>query len=204
MTHRLSPRVFLCSIACAASFSAAPSAHAANGGAFAIKGIGATECSVAVREYTAGTPNAMMYGGWIYGYLTAMNQVSPDTFDLAPWQDLNTLTNFVVEYCKKNPKTPFAQATFKLAVALNPQRQKTRTDYVHFPVNGKGYTMYTSTIEMVAGKLVAKGFLKSKPATKKPEFTADMVTALKGFQTSRKLKPTGEPDQSTLFELFQR
>lgn len=203
MTQVLSARFWGSTVVCTAVLSALPAAQAANAGAFAIKGIGATECSVAVREYTAGTPNAMMYGGWIYGYLTAMNQVSPDTFDLAPWQDLNTLTNFVVEFCKKNPKTPFAQATFKMAVALNPQRQKTRTDYIHFPVNGKGYTMYASTIQMVANKLAGKGLLKNKPSVQKPEFTSDMVLALKAFQSSRKLKPTGEPDQQTLFELLQ-
>lgn len=204
MHQRLSSRFCATAFVCAAIFSALPTAYAANAGAFAIKGIGATDCAIAVREYTAGTPNAMMYGGWIYGYLTAINQVSPDTFDLAPWQDLNTLTNFVVEFCKKNPKTPFAQATFKMAVALNPQRQKTRTDYIHFPVNGKGYTMYAATIQLVSSRLTAKGFLKPKAASQKPEFTADMIAGIKAFQTSRKLKPTGEPDQQTLFELLQR
>lgn len=204
MSQRISTQFCLSAVFAASLFAPLSSAHAASGGAFAIKGIGATDCTVAVREYAAGTPNAMMYGGWIYGYLTAMNQVSPDTFDLAPWQDLNTLTSFVVEFCKKNPKTTFAQATFKMAVALNPQRQKTRTDYIHFPVNGKGYTMYASTIQMVANKLAAKGLLKTKPGSQKPEFTPDMIAALKAFQTSRKLKPTGEPDQQTLFELLQR
>jgi Putative peptidoglycan binding domain len=188
----------------ALALAAAPAWAAADGGAFAIKGIGATDCATAVREYSAGSPNAMMYGGWIYGYLTGLNQLTPGTFDLAPWQDLNTLTNFVVEYCKKNPKTTFSEATFKMAVALNPDRLTARTDYLRFAVNGKGFTLYAATFDRVAAKLVAKGLLKSKPADAKTGFNADMVKALKAFQSSRKLKATGEPDQATLFELLQR
>lgn len=177
---------------------------AATDGAFAIKGIGATECSVAVREYNAGTPNAMMYGGWIYGYLTALNQVTPATFDLAPWQDLNTLTNFMVEYCRKNPKTTFSEAAFKMAAALNPKRLTTRTAPVPVRINGRTFVLYAATIDRVAAKLAEKGFLKSDPASTKGAFSEELARALKAFQASRKLKATGEPDQRSLFELFER
>ncbi|EHR73339.1 hypothetical protein BurJ1DRAFT_4552 [Burkholderiales bacterium JOSHI_001] len=185
------------------ALSARPALAAADG-AFAIKGIGASDCSLAVREYTAGTPNAMMYGGWIYGYLTALNQLNPGTFDLAPWQDLNTLTNFVVDYCKKNPKVTFADATFKMAVALNPDRLTARTAFVRFRQNGRDFTLYATTLERMAAKLTSKGLLKTKYDSAKPAYTPDMVAAVKAFQQSRKLKATGDPDQQTLFELLQR
>lgn len=203
------PRLGILSVAVLAwtLYAAPPAQAAAEGGAFAIKGIGATDCATAVREYAAGTPNAMMYGGWIYGYLTAMNQVTPGTFDLAPWQDLNTLTNFIVEYCRKNPKVTFSEATFKMAAALNPKRQTARTTPMEVRVNGRAYMLYAATIDRIAAQLAAKGFLKGKApaaAASAPAFSAELTAALKAFQVSRKLKGTGEPDQRTLYELFER
>ncbi|MGG7607327.1 peptidoglycan-binding domain-containing protein [Massilia sp. BKSP1R2A-1] len=184
---------------CAPVLAQATSAH----GEFGVKGIGASDCATAVREYKGGTPNAMMYGGWLYGYLTAVNQATPDTFDLATWQDLNTLTNFVIEYCQKNPRTSFAQAVFNLTAALKPMRLTAASQPVRFTHNNKPFVMYGDVIKRMGEALKHKGYYKGTlPA--QPAFTGEMARAVSRFQAGNQLPATGEPDQFTLFKLFGR
>lgn len=189
-----------------AAFVAAlsPARAATDKGEFGIKGIGATDCATLVREYKAGSPNAMMYGGWLYGYITAMNQVTPDTFDLAPWHDLNTLTNFIVDYCQKNPRTSFSQAVFSMTSALKPKRLKTASVPTNFSQNGKTFVMYGDVITRMAETLKAKGFYKGGVSASNPQFTNELSKAVKAFQIRNKLRETGHPDQFTLFRLFER
>jgi hypothetical protein len=184
---------------CAPVLAQATSAH----GEFGVKGIGASDCATAVREYKGGTPNAMMYGGWLYGYLTAVNQATPDTFDLATWQDLNTLTNFVIEYCQKNPRTSFAQAVFNLTAALKPMRLTAASQPVRFTHNNKPFVMYGDVIKRMGEALKQKGYYKGTLPTQ-PAFTGEMARAVSRFQAGNQLPATGEPDQFTLFKLFGR
>lgn len=178
-----------------------PAHAAAAKGEFGVKGIGASDCATAVREYKGGTPNAMMYGGWLYGYITALNQTTPDTFDVVAWQDLNTLSNFVVEYCSKNPKVSFAQAVFNMTAALKPKRLKTVSSPVRISRNGKSFMMYGEVINRMAQALAAKGYFKGSIGAP-PSFSDELARALLQFQTKSSLPPTGEPDQVTLFRLF--
>jgi hypothetical protein len=201
MQARLKP--FVNVLACAALCLPLLAQAAAAKGEFGVKGIGASDCATAVREYNAGTPNAMMYGGWLYGYLTAVNQATPETFDLASWQDLNTLTNFVIDYCRKNPRTSFAQAVFNMATALKPMRLTTASQPVRFVHNNKPFILYGEVIGRIGQVLKAKGFYKGALAAR-PVFDAEMAGALKRFQASNRLPATGEPDQFTLFRLFSR
>jgi len=202
MNLRMNKRVFTLMLALCTGMGLAGSAQAAAAkGEFGIKGIGASDCATAVREYKAGTPNAMMYGGWLYGYMTALNQSSPDTFDLATWQDLNTLSNFLIEYCAKNPNMSFAQAVFNMTNALKPMRLKTMSQPVRFRKNDKDFVLYGEVISRMGRTLAAKGFYKGNAADK-PVFTEEMSRALAQFQTRNKLPATGEPDQFTLFRLF--
>lgn len=182
----------------------APAVAAAANGAFGIKGIGATDCATLVREFKAGTPNTMMYGGWLYGYLTAMNQTTPQTFDLAPWQDLNTLTNFVVEYCGKNPRTSVGQAVFNLTSALKPKRLQTASSPTRIGPKDQSVILYGEVINRMAQALKAQGFYKGPVGAAKPQFTDELSRALKAFQGRNKLPQTGIPDQFTLFRLFER
>jgi hypothetical protein len=202
MNLRMIKRVLTLMLFLCTGMGLAGSAQAAAGkGEFGIKGIGASDCATAVREYKGGSPNAMMYGGWLYGYMTALNQSTPDTFDLATWQDLNTLSNFLIEYCAKNPSMSFAQAVFNMTNALKPTRLKTMSQPVRFRKNDKDFVLYGEVITRMGRALAAKGFYKAN-ATDKPVFTEEMSRALAQFQSRNKLPATGEPDQFTLFRLF--
>ena len=175
---------------------------AAGKGEFGIKGIGASDCATAVREYKGGSPNAMMYGGWLYGYMTALNQSTPDTFDLATWQDLNTLSNFIIDYCAKNPRMSFAQAVFNMTNALKPSRLTTMSQPVRFRKNDKEFVLYGAVIARIGQALAAQGLYKGRVADN-PVFSDEMARALAQFQSRKKLPATGEPDQFTLFQLFR-
>ncbi len=180
----------------------APALAATGDGRFAIKGLAARACSEMVREFEGSTPNTPMYGGWIYGYLTAMNQTTPDTFDLAPWQDLETLTNYVIVYCRGNPTVTFGQAVFRMSDALRPARLASPSSLVSISLRGKTYLMYEAVLERLIEALEKGGFLKASLRPKPAAFTPDVARALRVFQAKHKLEQTGLPDQRTLHELF--
>ncbi len=156
-----------------------------------------------VAEFEAGSPNSMMMGGWLYGYLTGLNQTNADTFDLAPWQDLNTLTNYVIEYCRKNPQLTLAQSVFAMTSAMSEKRLTRETKPLSIVVNQRTYVLYRDTVARIIAALQKTGYYKG-PAPGEPSWTPEVSAALKAFQAKRKLKATGEPDQMTLHELLQR
>ena len=56
-------------------------------GRFAVKSAGGTKCSQFVEFVDARNPAQIaLYVGWVAGYISASNQLEPDTFDLASWQ----------------------------------------------------------------------------------------------------------------------
>jgi murein L,D-transpeptidase YcbB/YkuD len=203
MKHVLNDRLPAAIVLAACLAAQAPARGAADRGEFGIKGIGATTCATVVHEYKAGTPNAMMYGGWLYGYMTAMNQTTAATFDLAPWQDLNTLTNFLVSYCAKNPKTTYAQAVFNMTSALKPKRLKSASQPLTLRRDGKSFILYADVLARMAQALKARGFYSGPVEGNKPQYTDELAKAVKAFQARNKLPETGLPDQFTLFRLFE-
>jgi peptidoglycan hydrolase-like protein with peptidoglycan-binding domain len=95
----------------------------------------------------------------------------------------------------------FAQAVFNMTNALKPTRLKTMSQPVRFRKNDKDFVLYGEVITRMGRALAAKGFYKAN-ATDKPVFTEEMSRALAQFQSRNKLPATGEPDQFTLFRLF--
>lgn len=172
-------------------------------GRFAIKGIGNTDCTTFVSEMEQSTPNAYMYGGWIYGFLTADNKASEETFDLVAWEDLETLTSYLHGYCKRNPEAKFAQAVFQLGEALRADRITSATSPIQIGTDEASVFVYQTMIGRIQDRLRELGHLQQDQPDGSSTWDEATEAALKAFQASEELTVSGLPTQLTLHHLFR-
>ena len=62
------------------------------------------------------------YITWIYGYLTAYNTLTSDTYDIMGQTDRSAILLWLENYCKQNPLKRFAEAMELLTDELHPRR----------------------------------------------------------------------------------
>lgn len=173
-------------------------AHAVDkDGRFAIKGVGVAKCSQFLNHLQT-SKNIGEFGGWITGYLSAMNRMQAKTYDLAPWQDTQILTLGIASYCQKKPETQVHLAVAQLAKSLEPSRIKGYEKLIIVRQGEKLSLIYPSVLKSVQAKLKAKKY-DVKPDGLYGKGTA---SALKAFQKSQKLEVTGLPDTMTIKRLM--
>ncbi len=180
--------------------STCASARSADG-SFAIKDFGAHECSQYVTQIKSNNESqANRYVGWIAGYFSAINEVSPDTFDYLSWQNLRTLSLMLLNHCQQNPQERFATAVVKLKNTLKTQRLLTHSPMVKIPANNTFIYIYQESLRQAQRQLIQAGF---NPGKADGLFGQTTATALKQFQTQNQLPVTGLPDQPTLHLLMR-
>ncbi len=109
-------------IGLAYGFSAAAPASAADAsGKYAALGLGARTCAdlmAAPKEV------AMIVGVWVQGYMTAHNQVLPDTFDVSGGRADAQIEQEIFRACRGNDGMSIAEAARKAAAAMYDGRTK--------------------------------------------------------------------------------
>ena len=166
---------------------------------FAVKGRGLAPCSALTDAYRHETPQRFLFAGWLNGYLTALQQTDPETFDLAPWQSTDFLVRYTLRYCGENPDRPFFAAAATLATALREHRLTEPSDLILIRAEGRQGRYYQETLRQVEQRLNALGLAQVEADG---TFTAETYNALKAFQRRHKLEVTGLPDLQTLLKLF--
>ncbi len=189
--------------ALAASVVMAPTASwgADEQGRFAVKGVGNTSCKTYVNELANHTSNSYLYAGWLNGYLTAQNQQLKNTFDLISWETVDTLGNYLVNYCRKNPDQSFYMAVSAMLGGLYNHRIEAFTPAVNVTAGGQGVRVYLETLKQAQQALAKLGLYKGEI---NGEYNKAMLEAIKKFQKSKGLEVTGLPDQQTLFRLLPK
>jgi hypothetical protein len=184
----------------AAAVGPAGEAAASAEGGFAVKGNGAAPCSRFVEALEAKDAEFYVFAGWIEGYLTAINQFSPETYDVAPWQSTEVLTMMMNAYCRQRPNDLFSAGVNRMAQALQAERL-TRPSRLFKAENGSGASVpiYEAMMLRVQEALIAKGYL---PAPADGAYGRQTRLALERFQRERSLPVSGLPDQRTLHQLF--
>ncbi len=183
----------------AAFVSGASAAAADREGRFALDGGGAAACAQFLQAREAKAAELSLFAGWIDGYLSAVNQMRPETYDITPWQTTDLLLVLVENYCRANPKEAFGLAVNRLGAALAKDRMTTQSPMMVAGHKGAVVSVYEEIIVRVHGALVER---KHLPKEAEPKFTPEMRVALEKFQQERKIPVTGLPDQKTLFLLF--
>jgi len=81
-------------------------AHAADlQSRYAVKGAGRANCSLYVKAADEQSKLYPQFVGWLEGYFSAINQFTPDTYDIAPFVDLNVLVNLIWVTAGRIPKS---------------------------------------------------------------------------------------------------
>lgn len=171
------------------------------GGNFALKGAALKSCADFTTAWDGKSPDIALYGGWIEGYLTALNQFREATFDLAPWQTTETLLGMTRSVCDQSgPETQFMAAFWIVVRSLQPERLDAGSEATALTQGGQTVVLYAA----VAGRIDARLSVLGYETGATSGFTPQTAQALMQFQADRGLPPTGLPDQKTLFELFRQ
>jgi len=172
-----------------AVLAAGPSLAADAQGRAAPKGWGLATCKQFLDAAKGDRDNVLRIGSWVEGYVSAANILSPDTYDLAPWQDPIYLLNIVGRNCEQNPEERFIRVVHAYIQYLMQNRLKERDDLVIAQSGENRLPVYKSVLMQVqkALKITADGVFG--PGTK---------SAIEAYQKANGLQVTGLPDSLTI------
>lgn len=174
-------------------------AHAADaGGDFAVKGVGLAPCADVAKAIEEQSPLFLSMGGWIAGYMTALNQKSAETFDLFSWQDDTTVAGAILAWCRANPSARLFEATAAMAKSLERDRIRERTSLLTIGGTDPPLRVYAETLRRAQEALARFGFDPGERGT----FGAGTRAALTRYQSKAGLPQTGLPDRESLYALL--
>jgi hypothetical protein len=175
-------------------------AHGADGrGMFSVKSVGTVNCQRYLDARKEQGKEYLLFAGYVSGHITAYNQLSPETFDILPWQSVETILGMLASFCDKNPDRNFAVAVIELIKILRPNRLKSTSELVEVRTQHGSIQIYRETLRRVQTQLVKLGHYQGSVDG---EFGPKTRRGLEQFQTAKGLKKTGLPDQQTLFSLL--
>jgi hypothetical protein len=185
-------------------FAMAPpnSAFAADAkGQFAIDGIGAAPCSALLKAREGDNRSLFLaVGGWIGGYITAVNALTDDTFDLTPWEKTDLFMALLESNCEQNPDLQVVVIVRGLVQSLFAERLRSSTESKQIDLGeGRKVAHYVDTLRRIQKALKDQGHYTG---TIDGDYGPGTRTAMAAFQKSAELEPTGLPDQLTLLRLL--
>jgi hypothetical protein len=169
---------------------------------FAVKGLAAASCATFVAERDKQSPTYNEALSWLTGYISAYNYLTPDTYDVAPWQNAELLSFILAAHCKQHPEESFFLASNKLINSIANDRLRVVSDVVTLAVGKYKLTIYKDMVFRIQSALKDKGHLNMRWPT--GDYDQSTVEAMKAFQVVNKIDPTGIPDQQSLYLLFSK
>lgn len=166
---------------------------------FAVKGAGLATCADYVQARQNNSSTFYQFGGWINGYLTGLNQLTPQTYDLAPWQSADLLAGVILRNCRENPKRRFVETVAAMVTSLTDQRLLTKSPLIEARVGETRVRIYREQLRRAQEKLAESGLYQGEPDG---VFDARTEDGLRAYQKASRLAETGLPDQATLLAMF--
>ena len=193
---------YLAGISIAAGVLTADVAVAADEkGEFGIRGAGLVTCSIYTREREARSQIYYIIAAWMDGYITGANEHADDTYDIVSFESAELLGALVNENCKKHPQASVFVVLRAILQKSAENRLTAPSKKVEVAIGDRKVFLYEEVLKRAQQKLASAGFYKG-PIT--AEYDARTQEAIKAFQSSIGLEPTGFPDQLTLWRLFNR
>lgn len=168
-------------------------------GDFALEGAGLAQCSRFSKALAEDSTEVLVFGGWMHGYLTGVNQYREDTYDIATWPSQQQQIKYLGNFCSQNPQRRFFEAVAAMVIQMTPERVVAKEKPIAIT---KTIQLYPSTLARVRARLIAAGHLESSASTG-GEWGPRLEASLKAYQESRGLKETGYPDEATLLSLLR-
>ncbi len=168
-------------------------------GSFAVKGVGNETCAALLQAFKEKKPGVEAYINWLEGFLTGLNDATPQTYDTAPWQSPVILFELTARYCDQNKEARLIQAAKAVEQVIRPFRLAQRSPVVEIKVGDRTMRHYQDTIRRAQEILIKAGLLTGKADG---SWGPKTQQAFEAYQERSGLKKTGLPDQETLFKLF--
>lgn len=164
-------------------------------GDFSVRGLGLELCSTFVAERIRQSAFWHASRSWLNGYLTAYNQLVPDTYDVTAGANLDALDAAVAGFCDANPDQSIAVAATSVVGILDPGRTRTNP-------SGENGTAGTDNAVMrrIQEALKSRGHYKGAVDGLAGPGTSAGIEA---FQRAQGLPVTRLPDTLTLTRLLQ-
>lgn len=176
-------------------------AHAADSqGRFATKGAGRVTCAQFVTARSENTELYQRFLGWLEGYVTAVNQISPETFDVTSFESIDVMAAVIQSNCKKNPQVNFTRIAHLMVEAIREDRLLEASPLVEARVGEQSVQIYRETLRRVQRELADGGYFAGDI---NGLFGEDSIKALEAFQADRNLTVTGIPDALTMLAIFR-
>ena len=170
-------------------------------GLFSIRGAGLLTCQTFVQEREAASDAYVMIGGWLDGNITAVNELSLETFDVVPYVSTELLTILIDRHCRDNPADLLFAVANTLLGRLFDDRLKSSSPHVDVRVDLHQTRLYTDTVARIQSSLAAKGLLDGEATG---QWSVATTNALAEYQKSIGMNSTtGFPDQATLWSLLR-
>lgn len=168
-------------------------------GQFGVRGAGLVSCALYVKAREARSEVYEVVAGWMDGYITGVNQYADNTYDVASFESTELLAAMVNEYCKKHADTPVFPVVNSLVKRFLKNRLTSPSHKITIDIDNRKVSLYREVVRRLQRQLAAGGFYDG-PIN--GTYGKKVENGMAAFQKSINLKPTGFPDQLTLWRLF--
>ncbi len=179
-------------VAVVTAFAASAPATAGDAnGKFAVKGVGALDCAAYIRAAEAGDRELAQYSGYLAGYVSAYNEHRLNTFDLLPWQSMETLMLIMLRRCRQVPESSFAVAVSDMARYFDSGRLAELGDRIRYGDGDSAIELY----EPVAAAVLAALEERDYP-------TDDLYRSLQQYREDQDFPPATDNLQTAILTLL--
>ena len=160
-------------------------------GLFAVKGVGALNCAAYTRAAEAGNQELAQYSGYLAGYVSAYNEHQPETFDLLPWQSMETLMLIMLRRCRQVPDASFGVAVTEMARYFDGHKLEKLAERIRLSGAEGSIELFEPVVADVRAALEQRGYA-----------TDDLYTSLQQFRRDQHLPPATDNMQTALLSLL--
>jgi hypothetical protein len=160
-------------------------------GSFAIKGVGTLTCQMFLDAAASDAVILQQYAGYVTGYVSAFNELSNETFDLLPWQQLDTYMLLLLQQCKEKPQVTVGSAVSQIARYFKAKKIKVAAQTIEIKGAGIKLHFYPEVVRQIKTELKRKGY-----------DTSDIWQAMVQFKQDNSLKGKHPFEQLILMKLL--
>jgi len=167
---------------------------------FSMRGVGLLSCEIYENEREAQSTAYQIFGGWIDGYITGVNQYAPDTFDVLSFESSELIAELLSAHCKTNPQDLVFAVLNSMFIKLQDDRLQIPSPHIDVTIDSRSVRLYEEVLRRIQTRLKEEGHYTGEITG---AFGDSEQAAIAAFQTSVGLEPTGFPDQVTLWKLMR-
>lgn len=170
-------------------------------GDFAVYGWGARSCKAVVQvlESENATQAAAQMAEWIAGYVSAMNRLTPGTYDVTPVKNFPAFVGLTRGICRSNPDALYESVANAVIQTFSKLKVTQNGPLVEAENEGRRVVIAAEALKKAQEFLAGQGLLEARFAD--GAYGPKTKAALLGWQEKQKLPKTGLPDIVTLFTI---